>query len=190
MTCPRLILNSGITNLCLFLKSRNIKWTPVIEIPAHWSLSLSSGFEIDLPMTPLNTHIMYKIVPWWFLSCAIFWMCFLFRFSYNYRFICLNARCYLNVYSHLAYVRGISSLIRGQSIACLLHTMGLLNNQFAFFLMSRYILRLCIVIWSQWRHSMGTLSNLLALCEGNPPMTGGFPSQGASNTQLWCFLCC
>ena len=28
-----------------------------------------------------------------------------------------------------------------------------------------------------WRHQMGTFSMLLALCEGNPPVTGGFPSQ-------------
>ena len=28
---------------------------------------------------------------------------------------------------------------------------------------------------------------LLAFCEGNPPMTGGFPSQRASNAELWCF---
>ena len=27
------------------------------------------------------------------------------------------------------------------------------------------------------RHQMGTFSALLALCEGNPPVTGGFPSQ-------------
>ena len=26
-----------------------------------------------------------------------------------------------------------------------------------------------------WRHEMETLSALLALCEGNPPVTGGFP---------------
>ena len=30
---------------------------------------------------------------------------------------------------------------------------------------------------SWWRHIMETLSALLALCEGNPPVTGGFPSQ-------------
>ena len=29
-----------------------------------------------------------------------------------------------------------------------------------------------------WRHQMETFSALLALCEGNPPVTGGFPSQG------------
>ena len=28
-----------------------------------------------------------------------------------------------------------------------------------------------------WRHQMKTFSALLALCEGNPPVTGGFPSQ-------------
>ena len=37
-----------------------------------------------------------------------------------------------------------------------------------------------------WRcHDMKSFSSLLALCEGNPPVTGGFPSQRASNTQLW-----
>ena len=33
----------------------------------------------------------------------------------------------------------------------------------------------------RWRHSE-TFSALLALCEGNPPVTGGFPSQKVSNT--------
>ena len=28
-----------------------------------------------------------------------------------------------------------------------------------------------------WRYQMETFSALLALCEGNPPVTGGFPSQ-------------
>ena len=28
-----------------------------------------------------------------------------------------------------------------------------------------------------WRHQMETFSMLLALCEGNPPVTGAFPSQ-------------
>ena len=32
-----------------------------------------------------------------------------------------------------------------------------------------------IILW--WRHQMETFSALLALCEGNPPVTGGFPSQ-------------
>ena len=30
---------------------------------------------------------------------------------------------------------------------------------------------------SWWRHQIEALSALLALCEGNPPVTGGFPSQ-------------
>ena len=32
-------------------------------------------------------------------------------------------------------------------------------------------------ILSWWCHQMETFSTLLALCEGNPPVTGGFPSQ-------------
>ena len=32
-----------------------------------------------------------------------------------------------------------------------------------------------IAVW--WRHQMETFSALLALCEGNPAVTGGFPSQ-------------
>ena len=39
-------------------------------------------------------------------------------------------------------------------------------------------------------HCMETFSALLVLCEGNPPVTGGFPSQRASNIEPWCFLCC
>ena len=40
---------------------------------------------------------------------------------------------------------------------------------------------------SWWRHRMETL---LSLWEGNPPVIGGFPSQRASSTELWCFLWC
>ena len=32
-------------------------------------------------------------------------------------------------------------------------------------------------LFTWWRHRMETFSALLALCEGNPPVTGGFPSQ-------------
>ena len=39
-----------------------------------------------------------------------------------------------------------------------------------------------------WRHQMETFSTLLALCEGNPPGTGRFPSQRASNADLWCYF--
>ena len=39
-----------------------------------------------------------------------------------------------------------------------------------------------------WLHYMETFSVLLALYEGNPLVTSGFPSQRASNVELWCFL--
>ena len=42
-----------------------------------------------------------------------------------------------------------------------------------------------VIAW--WRHHMATLSLLLTLCEGNPPVTGGFPSERASSTKLWFF---
>ena len=32
-------------------------------------------------------------------------------------------------------------------------------------------------VWSWWRHQMETFFALLALCEGNSPVTGEFPSQ-------------
>ena len=32
-------------------------------------------------------------------------------------------------------------------------------------------------VWSWWRHQMETFSASLALCEGNSPVTGEFPSQ-------------
>ena len=38
--------------------------------------------------------------------------------------------------------------------------------------------------YSWWRHGMETLSALLALCGGNPPVTGGFPSQRAGDAEL------
>ena len=46
----------------------------------------------------------------------------------------------------------------------------------------------CPSMW--WRHGMETLSALLALCGGNPPVTGGFPSQRGNNAERWCYLCC
>ena len=36
-----------------------------------------------------------------------------------------------------------------------------------------------------WRHQMKAFSALLSLCEGNPPVTGGFPSHRDSNAELW-----
>ena len=41
---------------------------------------------------------------------------------------------------------------------------------------------------SWWRYDMKSLSALLALCEGNPPVTGGFPSQRASCVERGLFL--
>ena len=39
-----------------------------------------------------------------------------------------------------------------------------------------------------WRHDNGTLSILMALCERNPPVTGGFPSEWTCNAKLWCLF--
>ena len=39
-----------------------------------------------------------------------------------------------------------------------------------------------------WCHQMETVSMLLALCEGNPPATSGFPSQMANSTGFDVFL--
>ena len=41
-----------------------------------------------------------------------------------------------------------------------------------------------------WRHQMETLSALLALSEGNPPLTGGFPSQRPVTRSFDVSLCC
>ena len=41
--------------------------------------------------------------------------------------------------------------------------------------------------WTWWHYQMESFSALLALCEANPPVTGGFPSQSPL-TRSWCFL--
>ena len=41
-----------------------------------------------------------------------------------------------------------------------------------------------------WCNAMEMLSEVLALCEGNPLVTSGFPSQMASNMDIWCYQCC
>ena len=43
--------------------------------------------------------------------------------------------------------------------------------------------------WPWWRYQMGIFSALLAVCAGNSPVTGEFPSQKASDAEVWCFLC-
>ena len=50
-----------------------------------------------------------------------------------------------------------------------------------------YIVCKLVIILSYWRRQMETFSELLALCEGNPSMTGRFPSQRPV-TELWRFL--
>ena len=45
-----------------------------------------------------------------------------------------------------------------------------------------------IFMMTSWPGS--AYSELLALCEGNPPVTGGFLSQRASNAGRWCLLSC
>ena len=44
--------------------------------------------------------------------------------------------------------------------------------------------------WSLWRHQMETHSALLAISKGNPPVTGGFPSQRSVTRSLDIFLIC
>ena len=48
--------------------------------------------------------------------------------------------------------------------------------------------RISIATCTWRRHDVDTLSTLLALCEGNPPGTGGFLSQIASNAEIWCLF--
>ena len=38
---------------------------------------------------------------------------------------------------------------------------------------------------ARWHHDIEILAALLALCEGNPPVTIWFPSQRASDAKLW-----
>ena len=51
-------------------------------------------------------------------------------------------------------------------------------------------LTVCPTLCSGYQQSKHQRSTLLALCEGNPPVTGGFPSQRASNAESvfmpWC----
>ena len=42
-----------------------------------------------------------------------------------------------------------------------------------------------LVSW--WRHPIKTYSALLAICAGNSPVPGEFPTK-ASDAELWCFL--
>ena len=46
----------------------------------------------------------------------------------------------------------------------------------------------CLGFLKLWRHQIDTSSELLSLCAGNTPLSGGFPSQRDSNADLWYFL--
>ena len=46
-----------------------------------------------------------------------------------------------------------------------------------------------VIVVPCWRHQTETISALLALCEGNPPVTGGWiPLTKANEAKYWCFL--
>ena len=53
----------------------------------------------------------------------------------------------------------------------------------------RSVLCLCTVQCASSRGPWELLTSLLALCEGNPPVTGGFPSQRASNAEQCVYSC-
>ena len=42
--------------------------------------------------------------------------------------------------------------------------------------------------WIWWRHDGEKLSTLLTICDGNPLVTGRFPSRWVSNEECWNFL--
>ena len=44
--------------------------------------------------------------------------------------------------------------------------------------------------WTWWSHNIKMPSALLTLCDGESPMTCGFPSQRTSNANFSCFVCC
>ena len=48
---------------------------------------------------------------------------------------------------------------------------------------------LLMIMWAWRRHQMKQITALLALCEGKPPVTGGFSShRPGCDAELWCFL--
>ena len=56
----------------------------------------------------------------------------------------------------------------------------------------RYKVTPSLIGWVQtsiWPCVMNTLSALLSLCKGDPPVPGGFPTQRDSNVKLWYFCC-
>ena len=69
----------------------------------------------------------------------------------------------------------ITTLIKlrfyGRASWCALWVLGLI------FISTFVVAVLIMCVFSWWRHQMETVSALLVLCEGNPLVTGGFPSQ-------------
>ena len=61
----------------------------------------------------------------------------------------------------------------------------LLQPFLAKYILDRDVRNMKTTLLSLWHHDMETLSSLLALCEGNPPVTGGFPSQWVSDADLF-----
>ena len=53
----------------------------------------------------------------------------------------------------------------------------LLNDSCTGYIWIQKLLEISRNMLTRWRHQTETLSALLALCDGNPPVTGGFPSQ-------------
>ena len=77
-------------------------------------------------------------------------------------------------------------LFRVEKMITLLHDVSIMQNWISI------NHGLIISSWNNitWlRHDMETLSTLLVLCEGNPPSTGGFSSQSASNADLFSLWC-
>ena len=70
------------------------------------------------------------------------------------------------------------------------HILGMLVNKFRYWLSSKPTESMSESLESfEWLcHNMETFSALLALCKENPPIIGGFPSQRATNTDLWYFF--
>ena len=101
----------------------------------------------------------------------------------------------LIVYLGVSYIRGlmvdgvsIEMHLKILSVFCQLFCSGpsVSRGSVAGDVMAREVPKSPYFDSAWWRHQMETFSALLALCEGNPPVTGGFPSQRPV-TELWCF---
>ena len=57
-----------------------------------------------------------------------------------------------------------------------------------FDLQAVFMMDIAANLHTMWRHDMETLSALLTLCEGNPSVIDGFPSQRASNASCDVFF--